>query len=682
MTVLARGQTRADPVAPEPPPRGGRLFPSLRRPPEALAGHAFGALLALRMVADSFGSRLIAGDDATAIVARTDRTIGDVFAAGRLNGWSPYFSTGHDAFLVNPPGFTLLVAALRGLSGGQLSTAGAIKMLVVMSFVLLPSSVAAVARSFGMDRRAATYAGLMALCVSVFAGMGLIGTFATGLYPFQVAVPVSFATLAAFARLAEAPCRRRMVVAGALLAALVLLHVVLTAVLLICLGAVLSVQWVAGRWQFTLTAAASIAGAGITAFALAAWWALPLLVHRDLVGAAVTWQPPTFNEQVVDTLSGKQVVVRPVALFLLAGWAVAFARALRGHRRELHYASAALLALLAAQLVSTYFAADGLAHQLPWRSAGMIAVVALLPACSYLAAVVGWLGRRRMLANRVLAVECIGLLICGWLVTATLTRLDVDQELPRPIDDMYAMASEMQRVVPPVERIAIQEDFPHDRERLGVATPQRWLAWRSGRDVLNVFNPELSKGAIAGSKAVESIGKASPAQISERLREYGTGWLVTTTANERRRLDVGLFERVADAGDLTLFKLRPDSRRPDAGSLVSFASIEGAASYRRASNEEHSFVLSVPEKTTARLAIAYSPRWQLTIDDRRAPVRATEEGVIEFEVEAGERRAELRYERDPWTLVGALISVVVVVFIVGAARRRSGGRCGSVSEAG
>ena len=80
-----------------------------------------GAYLGAWMVRRMWGSALIAGADSTAIAARTDRTISDVLANGHFNGWSPYFSIGHDAFLINPPGFTIIVAAIRVVTFGQLS---------------------------------------------------------------------------------------------------------------------------------------------------------------------------------------------------------------------------------------------------------------------------------------------------------------------------------------------------------------------------------------------------------------------------------------------------------------------------------------------------------------------------------------------------------------------------------
>ena len=55
-----------------------------------------GAYLGAWMVRRMWGPALIGGADSTAIAIRTDRTIRDVLAHGHLNGWSPYFSIGHE----------------------------------------------------------------------------------------------------------------------------------------------------------------------------------------------------------------------------------------------------------------------------------------------------------------------------------------------------------------------------------------------------------------------------------------------------------------------------------------------------------------------------------------------------------------------------------------------------------
>ena len=65
---------------------------------------------------------------------------------------------------------------------------------------------------------------------------------------------------------------------------------------------------------------------------------------------------------------------------------------------------------------------------------------------------------------------------------------------------MRQTAQSLRTLVPVTGRFAVEEDFPSEIGRLGVIAPARWLAWASGLDELNVFNPELNQGG-AGSAA-------------------------------------------------------------------------------------------------------------------------------------------------------------------------------------
>ena len=156
---------------------------------------AIAAMVGVSLASRSWGSSLIAGADSTAIIGRTDRSIHDLVERGHLNGWAPYFGIGHDAFLINPPGFTLAVGLVRAVSFGQLSTAGAINVLMTITFMVLPWSVACFARSLRLANRVAWIAGTLALAISLFAGFGLRGVFDTGLFPFQLAAPLFFSPL-------------------------------------------------------------------------------------------------------------------------------------------------------------------------------------------------------------------------------------------------------------------------------------------------------------------------------------------------------------------------------------------------------------------------------------------------------------------------------------------------------
>ena len=85
------------------------------------------------------------------------------------------------------------------------------------------------------------------------------------------------------------------------------------------------------------------------------------------------------------------------------------------------------------------------------------------------------------------------------------------------------------------------------------------------------------------------------------------------------------------------------------------------ASYERKSNEHHRFVADVSARTTVGIAIAYSPRWQLTIDGRAVTPQSYSDGRIKLELDAGRHEIELDYGTDWRTVVGGLVSLAALV---------------------
>ena len=153
-----------------------------------------------------------------------------------LNGWSPYFSIGHDTFLINPPGFTVVIAAVhRGflrptVNRGRHQGGGA------AAFMLLPIAVASCARSFGADQPRLLRS--PASCPSPFrcSPASASVAFQTGLYPFQVSAPLFLVALAAIVNAAREPSVRRATVAALWIASLVLVHILMATVLVYCAG--------------------------------------------------------------------------------------------------------------------------------------------------------------------------------------------------------------------------------------------------------------------------------------------------------------------------------------------------------------------------------------------------------------------------------------------------------------
>ena len=619
-----------------------------------------------------WGPGLIAGADSTAITSRTDRTIRDVLAHGHLNGWSPYFSNGHDAFLINPPGFTIIIAAIRVASFGQLSTIGAIKIAVLVSFVVLPLAVASFARSVGADRRVAALTGILSVVVSVFAGFGIRGVFETGLYPFQVAAPLFFFALAAIVNAACDPSMRRATIGALWIAALVLTHILMATVLVYCAACALLVMYLSRRARFGLRSCAAVAGAGLGAAALCAFWLFPFVQHRHLAGRAATWVPPTFHEQIADVLEGRRLYDEALANLVIAGWIFVVAVALRGRRRGIIPCAIAAGSIVAVHVVRGLYPGD-VTSQMPWRAVTSIGVIALIPAATMVVSVSDWFGSlvqavgRRVgpLApigrHRLVLAEMLGVAVCTGLVLGIDQRAGLAGELTEPIPEMRQTAQLLHTLVPATGRFAVEEDFPAEIGRLGVIAPGRWLAWASGRDELNLFNPELNHSA-AGVAARE-IHSVEPG-LAQHLASFGVTHIVSTSDEAAARL--------TQTGDLTLLESHGPLRiwqieatdRVDPRTLLSVDAGTLEASYERRSNEHHRFVANVSARTTVGIAIAYSPRWQLTVDGRAVTPHAYGDGRIMFELDAGRHDIRLDYGTEWRTVVGGLVSLAVIVLSV------------------
>src|SRR5439155_373179 len=97
------------------------------------AGVAVATAAAFWMTAGVWGGRPPAGDDIQAQLLWNEFAVDKLFAHGRLDGWFPGFIVGYQKFLHYGPGYTWLVALVRGLTLGVVSTPGALKVIAVFA---------------------------------------------------------------------------------------------------------------------------------------------------------------------------------------------------------------------------------------------------------------------------------------------------------------------------------------------------------------------------------------------------------------------------------------------------------------------------------------------------------------------------------------------------------------------
>ena len=75
------------------------------------------------------------------------------------------------------------------------------------------------------------------------------------------------------------------------------------------------------REQLGRAALTRIAVTGVLTAALAAWWLIPVLAHRDLRGEVATWATPSFGDR-IDAIVNGRILFRPYTVWIVvAGWA-------------------------------------------------------------------------------------------------------------------------------------------------------------------------------------------------------------------------------------------------------------------------------------------------------------------------------------------------------------------------
>src|SRR5262249_26251022 len=257
------------------------------------------------------------GEDVMAYLVRADFGLPQLVAHGRLDGWFPRFYLGYQEFLFNGPGVTWAMAGVRGVTFGALSNAGALKVVGVLSFAALPAAMAFLARSLGLGRLAAGVAAVLSLLVSSEFGPGLQGLYAVGLVSHQLGAPLFLLALGALLRVPRDP-RRRWVLLGAVsLAALAITHLISVMILAVVFPLL---AFGLRREPLNRAALTRFALTGLLSAALAAWWLVPAVAHRDLRGPVATWSTPPFGER-IDAIVNGQLLFRPYTVWIVvAGW--------------------------------------------------------------------------------------------------------------------------------------------------------------------------------------------------------------------------------------------------------------------------------------------------------------------------------------------------------------------------
>jgi hypothetical protein len=623
-------------------------------------------LLAVWLTTGLWGREPPSGDDTMAHLIRAQFTLDELAPHAQLDGWQSRFGLGYQQFLFYGPAFTWAVVLLHWLSLGLLSVAGAFKVAAIASFVALPLSVAYLAGSFGLGRRAAGLAAILVLCVSSpFGGVGLEGTFGIGLIPNQLGAVFACLALGAMLRLVTDPGPRRVVVAGVALAAVFVTHAISAVILAVLLAVILLTFLGTEGWQAGLVR--HLAGALVLAGGLAAFWLAPAFAHNNLRGALTSWENPPLAERLADLLAGRLLFHGLLVWLLLAGWLYAVHRFQQRQPWALALVVTPFAYLWVADLFLRWDPNNVVSMQLANRGLGYVGVLAVLPFAALLAHAATPFGdqRRWRVAGEALAILSAALLVAG---TSGANRSEVVRE-QTPTPTLRALAVQLAANVPDGARFVTQRDFPNERRITGVSHPDFWLPWASGRDTLNLFNIESSTTGWPGQVA-DHLTEQPPDEAADELARLGVTHVAVINDQAAQPLMASpRFTTLWRSRPTALLAVSPRQGQPAPGSLLS---TPAAAQARLVRAEAQQLVVeaSSGQPTSATIAVAWSPKWHARTNGRPAPLGRSANGLLTLSLPAGRSTIKLVFRPDAWDMLGVTLTTLTIVALAGLAWRR------------
>jgi hypothetical protein len=589
-----------------------------------------------------------AGVDVIAHVMRVTFGVERLIPHGRLDGWFPGEHLGYQLYLIRGPGMSLLTALIKAVSLNRLPTVTALNAVVISSFVAFPLAVAFLARSSGLGRTASGLAAVLSLLASNPYGNSIAGLFGLGLLENQVAAPYFPAVLGALVRIARGESLGWVLFGASALALLVLTHTPST--LTFPAIAVLYVPWFLDRRPGRALLRFALMGA--LAAGLASFWLIPLLAHRDLVGISVPGYGRTVMDVYVRQIMGGTLLFRPRVVWVVAaGWAFVLVRAARGRWRDL-----AAIAASAGYLALGY----ALYHAFPApmneaaaiRGLGYAGAIATFPLATLLAETAWPLG----LLGKALALAVAGVL--------AILSLAPQRQLVHPYPEANPVLREaavmLARFTPSGARFFMPPYSGPDSVGGSIPTPDRWLAWQSGRNSLSGLTLESSSTPWVGGDAQRVIAGDRPDMAADTLARLGVSHVVAPTdALGNRLAGSARFRLVWRSSPLAIFAVEPRPGQPDPSSLLWTAG--PASAWLESAEPEHLRIEAWAEAPTrASVAVAWSPKWHGTLNGAPCAVGRTPDGLISIDLPGGASELALDYRRDTWDRLGLGITLATV----------------------
>ena len=348
---------------------------------------------------------------------------------------------------------------------------------------------------------------------------------------------------------------------------------------------------------------------------------------------------------------------------VMLAWVIVLVRAAFGHREHLVLVTVPTIYLVIAHVSLAYPGPGDITLQLANRGLAYAGVIALMPVAALVVLAARRLGE--WTDEPVLAAGLTALAIVVAIgVTVAHSKEGLAAEITPATHDFRAAASELRVLVPDGGRFNLTRDYPGEITRVGVIEPARWLAWASGVDTLNSFNPESSN---AGAVSYTADGPDAGQPIDEwvrKLRRLGVTHVVVDKPEVDDEMKHSSVARpVWTRGPLTIYEIRTDAGGPPPV-LLDAGKENPTVKFARHGPERLRWDVDAPNPFTSTIAVAWSPKWHATLDGHSVRIVRTFDGLMQVEVPAGHHTLKIAYRPDLADRLGMVLTVGMLALLL------------------
>ena len=593
--------------------------------------------------------------------------------AGHIDGWSPYWYLGAQLFLFQSYGYFFVIGAVADLLGGWVRLADVFKFFYALPIIVLPASVAWLARGLGASRRAALVAAFACLALGSAVGYGVKGVYGTGLLLQGVGI-VLFAIVWPLVLDALEGKARAAWIASLLLGVIFVTHFITAAYVMAAAGVV---AFGLALWNRDAAPLLRYTGLAVAALLLSAHALFPSLELRNLAGSAVGWGG--MEDRFVRFLVGRGVgppwLVVPALL-------AAVAAIVRGRGR---------LGIAALLLFGTALAASSSSPYEPDLVTRILRVVlrprsipyAVLLTAVFVGvafdAVFTFIASVRSSPDHAICgsarsettpwpwrqaafvVAGVSLLCAGLIEIVTLrSQVSTEATLRRRDHGDYAqLVRWLRRNVPLPAIVEIDRNGLPSRVT-GAPSVISILNLDTGLFTLGGDQAELTN---AGSRSRSMGGDKLAAQAdlsARRLRSFGVSYVIATDMQSRRRLDLSKeYERAFEGPRAAVYRIR-HSGAWLTGPGIQISQFKFAPEHLR-----WQVLVSGGRSRQATATVSWHPDWQALVDGHAVPAVQTTRHLVAFDIEPGAHVVELKYVRRIAEHVYDAISLGALLVVAG-----------------